>query len=263
MYQAGAAPLDRITVLVADDEPPARRGLRALLARQADVHVVGEARSGREAIEAIRSLKPDLVFLDIQMPDGDGFDVVREIGVERMPVVVFATAHDDYALRAFDAHALDYLLKPYDRERFESALHRARARLRPRAKQADERLLALVERLDGRAKYLDRLTVTVGSRMRLVDITDVDYFEAESNYVRAHVGMKSHLVRMTLTALAERLDPARFLRVHRSLIVQLARIAEVEPLFAGEYVLFLKDGRRLTTGRTYRAAVQQALRLRS
>jgi two-component system LytT family response regulator len=253
----------RITVLIADDEPPARRGLRALLARQADVHVVGEARSGREAVEAIRTLQPDLVFLDVQMPDGDGFDVVREIGVERMPVVVFATAYDDYALRAFDAHALDYLLKPYDRQRFESALDRARTRLRPAGQQADARLLALVERLDDRTRHLDRLTVSVGSRLRLVEIADVDYFEAESNYVRAHVGLKSHLVRTTLTALEEKLDPARFLRVHRSMIVQVARIAEVEPLFAGEYVLFLKDGRRLTSGRTYRAALQESLRLRS
>ena len=263
MSQAAAATPGRITVLIADDEPPARRGLRALLARQPDVHVVGEARSGREAIEAIRTLQPDLVFLDVQMPDGDGFDVVREIGVERMPVVVFATAYDDYALRAFDAHALDYLLKPYDRQRFESALGRARTRLRPAGQQTDARLLALVERLDERAKHLERLTVTVGSRLRLVDIGDFDYFEAESNYVRAHAGAKSHLVRTTLSALEEKLDPARFLRVHRSLIVQLARIAEVEPLFAGEYVLFLKDGRRLTSGRTYRAALQEALRLRS
>jgi two-component system LytT family response regulator len=257
-----ADPRGAIRVLVADDEPPARRGLRALLARQPDVHVVGEARSGREAIEAIGALRPDLVFLDVQMPDGDGFDVVRAVGAERMPLVVFATAYDAFALRAFEVHALDYLLKPYDRERFELALDRARAQLRGRAARPDERLAALVEQLEGRARWIDRLAVTVGARIRLVDVRDVDYFEAESNYVRAHVGPRSHLVRTTLTALEAKLDPSRFLRVHRSLIVQLARVAEVEPLFAGEYVLFLRDGRRLTSGRTYRAVVQDTLRLR-
>ena len=252
-----------ISVLVVDDEPPARRGLRALLARHDDLTVVGEARSGQEAIAAIRTLRPDLVFLDVQMPDGDGFDVVRAIGVEQMPVVVFATAYDAYALRAFEAHALDYLLKPYDRERLEAALDRARAQLRQRARGSDESLRALVEKLGERPRWLDRLSVSVGSRLRLVDVADIDYFEAEANYVRAHVGPRSHLIRTTLTALEGKLDPSRFLRVHRSLIVQTARIAEVEPLFAGEYVLFLKDGRRLTSGRTYRAAVQEALRLRA
>ena len=264
---------EAITVLVVDDEPPARRGLRALLEREPGVEVVGEARSGREAVDAIRAMRPDLVFLDVQMPDGDGFDVVREVGVDHMPVVVFATAYDSYALRAFEVHALDYLLKPYDRERFGAALERARGQLRQRREPAgpdtagaaavDARLLALVERLDGRTPWLDRLAVSVGSRQRLVDIADVDYFEAETNYVRAHVGARSHLVRTTLTALEGKLDPARWLRVHRSLVVQLARIAEVEPLFAGEYVLFLRDGRRLTSGRTYRAALQAALRLRA
>jgi two-component system LytT family response regulator len=257
------APAPTISVLVVDDEPPARRGLCALLARHVDMKVVGEARSGEEAIEAIRAQRPDLVFLDVQMPEGDGFDVIRAIGVEHMPVVVFATAYDAYALRAFEAHALDYLLKPYDRDRLDATLDRARAQLRQRDAGSGEGLRALVERLGERPRWLDRLSVSVGSRLRLVDVADIDYFEAEANYVRAHVGARSHLVRTTLTALEGKLDPARFLRVHRSLIVQTARIAEVEPLFAGEYVLFLKDGRRLTSGRTYRAAVQEALRLRA
>ena len=252
-----------ISVLVVDDEPPARRGLCALLARHEDLRVVGEARSGQEAIDAIRTLRPDLVFLDVQMPDGDGFDVVRAIGVEQMPVVVFATAYDAYALKAFEAQALDYLLKPYDRERLDAVLERARTQLRQRGRGADESLRALVEKLGERPRWLDRLSVSVGSRLRLGDVADIDYFEAEANYVRAHVGPRSHLVRTTLTALEGKLDPSRFLRVHRSLIVQTARIAEVEPLFAGEYVLFLRDGRRLTSGRTYRAAVQEALRLRA
>lgn len=250
---------DRVTVLIVDDEPPARQGLRELLERQPDVEIVGEARRVEEAVAAIESLEPDLVFLDVQMPGGTGFDVVRAIGVDRMPVVVFATAYDQYALQAFDAHAIDYLLKPYDSERFEAALDRARLQLRRQS--VDERLLALIDRLDAPSRYLTRFALKHGARTRFLDVNDVDYFEAETNYVRIHVGDRSHLMRETLTALAGKLDPSRFLRVHRSLIVNKTRITEVESLFAGEYVLFLSTGRKLTTGRTYRAAVQSGLGL--
>ncbi|HEX6368485.1 MAG TPA: LytTR family DNA-binding domain-containing protein [Longimicrobium sp.] len=255
---------DPIAVLIADDEPPARRGIRALLEPHPDLRVVGEAGSGRDAVGAIRALRPDLVFLDVQMPEGDGFEVVRTIGVDQMPVTVFATAYDEYALQAFEAHALDYLLKPYARERFEDVLRRARAQVRQaRGAGADPRLLSFVQQMEERARYLRRIAVRVGTRVRLVNVEDVDYFEAETNYVRLHLAGASHLVRDTLTALEARLDPARFARVHRSLIVNLERVAEVEPLFAGEHVLSLKNGTRLTTGRTYRARVQEALGLRS
>ena len=252
-----------ISVLIADDEPPARKGMRALLELHADVRIVGEARSGREAVAAIRALQPELVFLDVQMPEGDGFEVIREVGVERMPVVVFATAYDEYALRAFEAHALDYLLKPYERERFDAVLQRARAQVRQaRGSGAEPRLLSFVRRMEERSTYLRRLPVRVGSRVRLVDVDEVAYFEAETNYVRIHLPGASHLVRETMGALEAKLDPARFLRVHRSLIVSIDRVVEVEPLFAGEHVLTLRDGTRLTTGRTYRARVQEALGLR-
>lgn len=249
----------RITVLIVDDEPPARRGLRSLLEEQTDVEIVGEARNGTEAIAAIQSLRPALVFLDVQMPESDGFDVVRAIGVEQMPVVVFATAFDQYALQAFEAHALDYLLKPYDRARFDAALDRARLQVRRRT--VDDRLLAFVDRLEGRQQYLNRITVKTGTRTQFVSVASVDFFEAESNYVRLRVGDQSYLIRDTLTSLSERLDPAHFVRVHRSLIVQTSRVVEAESLFAGEYVLVLSTGRRLTSGRTYRAAVQAALGL--
>jgi len=249
----------RITVLIVDDEPPARRGLRALLEEQADIEVIGEARNGTEAIAAIQALRPAVVFLDVQMPESDGFDVVRAIGVERMPVVVFATAFDQYALQAFEAHALDYLLKPYDRARFDAALDRARQQVR--RKTVDDRLLAFVDRLEGRQHFLARITVRTGTRTQLVAVASVDYFEAEANYVRLRVGDHSYLIRDTLTNLAEQLDPALFLRVHRSLIIQISRIVEAESLFAGEYVLTLSTGRRLTSGRTFRTAVQAALGL--
>ncbi len=254
-----AAPVStqRITVLIVDDEPPARRGLRALLEEQADIDIVGEARNGTEAIAAIQALRPALVFLDVQMPESDGFDVVRTIGVAQMPVVVFATAFDQYALQAFEANAIDYLLKPYDRARFDDALERARRQVRRQT--VDDRLLAFVNRLESRPQYLARISVKNGTRTQFVSVASVDYFEAESNYVRLRVGDHSYLIRDTLTNLSAQLDPAHFVRVHRSLIVQTSRIVEAESLFAGEYVLFLSTGRRLTSGRTYRAAVQAAL----
>ena len=255
---------DPITVLIVDDEPPARRRIRALLEAEPHVRIAGECGNGRDAIEAIEQHRPDLVFLDVQMPEADGFEVLRALDPERMPVVVFVTAYDQYALQAFDAHALDYVLKPFDRERFATALRRAAVQVqRTRAEGTDARLRALVQELRGEPGALQRLAVRVGSRIRLVDVGEVDYFEADSNYVRVHVGERSHLIRETLSALEGRLDPTRFLRVHRSLILNLSRVVEVEPLFAGEYVLFLRGGVRLTSGRTYRARVQEALGLRA
>jgi two-component system, LytTR family, response regulator len=249
-----------ITVLIVDDEPPARRGLRTLLEAEHDLVVVGEARSGAEAVTAIREWRPDLVFLDVQMPDGDGFEVVRQIGPDQMPVVIFSTAYDHYALQAFEAHALDYLLKPYDRARLESALARARGQLRRRT--MDDKLLALLTRVDDHARYAQRLAVKSGARTHFVPVANVDYFEAEENYVRIHVGDRSWLMRETLTGLAERLDPLRFVRVHRSIIVQLLRVTSVESLASGEYDMVLASGKTLTSGRTYRAVVQGALGLK-
>jgi two-component system LytT family response regulator len=259
-------PADRIPVLIADDEPPARRGLRRLLEAHPDLEVVGEARSGREAVAAILTLRPRLVVLDVQMPDGSGLDVAREVmaslGHDELPEIIFATAYDAYALEAFAVHAVDYLLKPYDPVRLASALARARGNLLgPSTPRLDDGLRSLLARAEEQARYLKRLSVRVGSRIRFVDVDDVDYFEAEGNYVGVHLGARRELARDTLTSLEAQLDPGRFVRVQRSLIVNLRRIVEVEPLFAGEYVLFLTGGRRLTTGRTYRARVQQALGL--
>lgn len=254
---SGMAPPTRIPVLIADDETPARLGLRAMVERHEDLVIVGEARSGSETVGAIESLRPELVFLDIQMPDGDGFDVIRQVGARQMPVVIFSTAFEEHALRAFEAHALDYLLKPYDQERFDAALDKARARLQRRT--IDERLLHFLERVDERTRFLQRIVVKHGARTRFVPVTAVDYLEAESNYVRIQAADKEWLVRDTLTNLENQLDPTRFLRIHRSLVVNVSRIVEVESLFAGEYVLSLSTGKKLTSGRTYRAAIQAAL----
>lgn len=249
--------LQQITVLIADDESPARRRLRALLEASPDVTVVGEVRTGQEAIAAILALRPSVVFLDVQMPDGGGFDVVRAIGPDRMPVVVFATAFDQYALEAFDAHAIDYLLKPFDRARFEHALTRACQQVARRG--VDSRLFEYLSRLEDQARYLQRIVVRNGARTQFVPVASVDWFEAEANYVRVRAADRSWLIRETLSHLMTQLDPARFLRIHRSIIVHLPRIVEVESLFAGEFVLTLTTGRRLTSGRTYRAAIQSAL----
>lgn len=249
-----------IRILLADDEPPARRGLRAMLEIHPDTVVVGEARSGAEAIGAIRALAPDLVFLDVQMPEGTGFDVMTAIGADAMPATIFATAYDTFAIAAFEAQALDYLLKPYDGVRLGAALDRVRRLLRPT--EAGTARDVIFDRAPVARRRVERITVKTGLRTSFVPVETVDWFAAEENYVRVVVGDRSHLVRMTLTALEAQLDPARFVRVHRSLIVQLSCVTAVDACPSGEYILHLASGRRLTTGRTYRAAVQAALHLR-
>ena len=251
-----------INCIIVDDEQHAIDILVHYVSQTPHLNLVGTSTNPIEALQLVATQKVDLVFLDVQMPGLQGFDVLATL--RHRPAVIFVTAHDEFAVRAFEAHALDYLLKPYERERFEAVLDRARARVRQaRGAGADPRLLSFVRQMEERSRYLRRIAVRTGARVKLVDVDDVDYFEADTNYVRLHVGGASHLVRDTLTALETRLDPARFARVHRSLIVNLERVAEVEPLFAGEHVLSLKNGTRLTTGRTYRARVQEALGLRS
>jgi two-component system LytT family response regulator len=250
----------KIRALIVDDEPPARRRLRALLSAEPDVEVAGECGDGLQAVEQIRVLRPDVVFLDVQMPEAGGFDVVEAVGPHRMPAVVFVTAYDEFALRAFEVHALDYLLKPYDRERFAATLRHVRARLG--GPELAPKLLSLLDGSRPRPAYLERIPVRSGSRIQLLPVAELDYLQADDNYVRLHASGRSHLVRETLGAMEARLDPDRFLRVHRSLIVNLSCITELEPLFSGEYVLTLRDGTRLTTGRSYRARLQEALSLK-
>jgi two-component system LytT family response regulator len=212
--------------------------LRDLLAGDPEVEVVGLCADGVEAVSAIRALAPDLVFLDVQMPESGGFDVVAEIGVDRMPVVVFVTAYDDYALRAFEAHALDYLLKPFDEARFRGALARAKAHVRAAR--------------GSRPRLLERLIVKSGGRYVFVKAEEIDWVEAQGNYVRLHAGGASHLLRDSIGHLEGRLDPDRFLRIHRSTIVNLDRVREIAPLFHGEHAVVLEDGTRLTLSRGYR-----------
>jgi two-component system, LytTR family, response regulator len=242
-----------IRAIIVDDEPLARQRLSELLAEQPDVEVVAECPTGEAAIEAIGKLRPDLLFLDIQMPEVDGFGVMLAIGPGTVPVVIFVTAYDQFAVRAFEAHALDYLLKPFDDERFEAALERARHTIRQhREGDLDRRMRALLQEVRPSREYLQRLSVRAGMRTVLVRAAEIDWLEAEGKYVRLHVGGRTHLIRDTLARLEGALDPSLFRRIHRSTIVNLERVREIETLFQGDCVLILQDGTRLNAGRAYR-----------
>jgi two-component system LytT family response regulator len=243
----------KIKTLIVDDEPLARERIKRFLKKETDIEIVGECADGLEAVEKIRQLKPHLVFLDIQIPELDGFGVLEEVGVEEMPAVVFVTAYDQYALKAFDFHALDYLLKPYDAERFGRAVERARTQiLSGQSSDIDQRLLSLLENLKTEQKYLERLMIKSQGRVFFLRAEEIDWIEAEGNYVRLHVGKESHLLRETMNHLASRLDPAKFLRIHRSTLVHIERIKELQPMFSGDYTVILRDGTELTLSRTYR-----------
>ena len=250
----------RVRVLVADDEPLARERLRTLLAREDWVEVIAECPNGTDAIDAISRLQPDLVFLDVQMPGASGFEVIEAIGPARMPLVVFVTAFDQYALRAFDVHALDYLLKPFDRERFHEALVRARQHLERRTNgDLERRLLELVQDLTPATQRLERFVIKAGGRVFFVRSDEIDWIEAAGNYVKLHVGSDSHLFRETMNSVESRLNPDIFFRIHRSHIVNIERVKELQPWFNGEYVVFLRSGTRLTLSRGYREKLQDRI----
>jgi len=228
-------------VVIADDEAPARRIVRSYLAERADVEIAGEAENGLEVVDLVRTLEPDVVILDVQMPGLTGFEAIEAIGVDSMPAVVFATAYDEFALRAFDVHAVDYLLKPFSRQRFDRAFARAeRAKLRP-----------LLSSLPHASPWLERLVVRQGDRLFFVAAADVLHLSAEGNYVRVHTADASHLIRGTLGDLESRLDPKRFARIHRSGIVNIDAVAEVRAHFHGDYVVRLRNGQTVRLSRRY------------
>jgi two-component system LytT family response regulator len=257
-------------VLIVDDEPIARRGMRRLLEQQPGVEIVGEYGDGAAAIEAIVARTPDLVFLDVQMPGLSGFDVIERVGPEAMPGVVFVTAYDRHALRAFEVHAIDYLLKPLDPDRFRDALERAaRALARERTAEAADRLDALLRRLqapsagavgggDGGGLELERLVVREGGRLFFVAADELDWIEAAGNYVKLHAGSKTHLVRHTMDRLARRLG-RRFVRIRRSALVNVRAIATLEPYAKGSFTIALQSGVRLTSSRYYLSQLKTLL----
>lgn len=263
--------MQKIRALVVDDERIAREGICMHLASEPDVEIIGECANGIDAVSIIQERLPDLVFLDVQMPGLDGFGVVEAVGSERMPTVIFVTAYDKYALRAFDIHALDYLLKPFDGERFSTALERARVQINQASGEGiNNQLLSLLADIksgqDGRVesskpkpKYVERLVIKSAGRISFLNVEEVDWIEAADNYVELHAGREAHLVRDTMNALETKLDPAKFLRIRRSTIINIGRIKELKPLFRGEYVIILKNAKELTSSRRYRHNLRRLL----
>lgn len=241
-----------LTTLIVDDEPLAREGLRMLLSQDSEVGAIHEAKDGREAVAAIRETRPDLVLLDVQMPEMDGFTVVKEIGAEQMPAVVFVTAHDQYAIQAFEINAIDYLLKPVTGERFAQALGRAKLRIRLKpADEANRQIISLLETIASPRRYLKRLAVRSAGKTVFVEVEDIDWMEAAENYVQLHAGRSGHLLHVAMNTLEKTLDPEIFQRIHRSVIVNVKRIKELQPALHGEYVITLENGVRLQSGRIY------------
>jgi two-component system LytT family response regulator len=248
-------------VLLVDDESAARRGLRRRLANLPDLAVVGECEDGEAAVAAIAELRPDLVFLDIQMPGLDGFGVIDAVGPAQMPAVVFVTAYDEFALKAFEVNALDYLLKPVDEQRLQAAVARARARTPDADPDWTARLAAALQQMAGQGspRWCRRLAIRGAGRVVLLDVADVDQIESAGNYVQVHQGRKQHLLRETMAGLEARLDPERFVRVSRAAIVNIDRVRELQPMFNGDFVVVLKDGTEVAGSRRYRDALRMLL----
>ncbi|HEX8567881.1 MAG TPA: LytTR family DNA-binding domain-containing protein [Pyrinomonadaceae bacterium] len=240
-------------VLIVDDEPLARERVRRHLRDEPGVEIVGEAGNGREAVAAIEEKTPDLVFLDVQMPEMNGFDVLKALEENKIPAIVFTTAYDKYAIQAFEFHALDYLLKPFSRERFRRSVRHAREQLENSRQSGniDERLVSLLENLKAK-KYLERIVVKNSGRVFFIKTDEIDWIEAAGNYLKLHVGRDAHLIRETMQSIEAKLDPEKFFRIHRSTLVQIDRIKELHPLFGGDYAVILRNGTELNLSRNYR-----------
>ena len=263
--------MNQIKVLIVEDEPLARAGMRALLEADPELAVVGEAATAPDAVHAIRATQPDLVMLDVQLSDSNGFDVIREVGVDSMPVIVFVTAFDEYAVTAFEVNAVDYLLKPFDDDRLAVTLTRAKKAVRQaHVGELSLKLASLLNATEAlqpaasgsASRYIERLVVKTAGRSFFLRVAEIDWIEAADYYVKIHSGKQSHLLRESMNTLEERLDPARFFRVHRSAIVNLDRVRELQPYFRGEHVVTLQDGTKLKLSRSRRGKLEAALQQR-
>lgn len=254
--------MPRFKVLIVDDESLSRRRIRRLMAFEPDCEVAGESANGVEAVEALERERPDIVFLDVQMPDMNGFEVVQALEKWR-PLIIFTSAYDEYALRAFDVHAFDYLMKPFDRKRFRDSVQRAREHLTQQRSGgiADERLVAMFENIAAGKKAPDRVAVRNNGRVVFLKLSEIDWIEASDNYVCLHCGRETHVLRETMSELETRLDSARFIRVHRSAIVNIDRIRELQPWFRGDYRVILNDGTELTLTKSHREKLESRLLL--
>jgi two-component system LytT family response regulator len=242
-----------IRALIADDEALARKFIRRMLKDDHEVEIVGECSNGKQAVAMIRKHNPDVVFLDVQMPEMDGFAVLESIGIERLPEIIFATAYEQYAIRAFELHALDYLLKPFDQARFKDAIKHAKERFHSeRRSEGRTQISALLQSIKNKPQYLDRLVIKAGGRITFLSTDEINWIEADDKYVHLHAGKISPMVRQTLSAMETQLDPRKFRRIHRSAIVNVERIKELQPLFSGEYSILLEDGTKLTLSRSYK-----------
>lgn len=250
----------KITAVIVDDEPPARNKIRELLKMEPDIEIIDECTNGREAVVSIATKSPDIVFLDIQMPELDGFGVIEALGAERLPAVIFVTAYDHYAVQAFEVHAVDYLLKPFDRQRFQTALGRAREQLGANQRdKINQQLNSLLRQFKSPRPQTERFVVKSGGRVFFLKNDEIDWIEAAGNYVRLHVGTDTHLLRETMNAIQKKLDSGRFIRIHRSTFVNIEKIKELQPWFHGEYVVILRDGTQLTMSRSYRSNLPDLL----
>jgi len=242
-----------IRALIADDEALARKFIRQMLRDDHDVEIVGECSNGKETVAMIRKQKPDIVFLDVQMPEMDGFAVLESIGIEQLPEIIFATAYEQYAIRAFELHALDYLLKPFDQARFKGAIKYAKERFcSERQNEGRMQISALLESIKNKPQYLERIMIKAGGRITFLSTDEINWVEADDKYVHLHTGKISPMVRQTLSAMGTQLDPKKFRRIHRSAIVNVTRIKELQPLFSGEHSILLDDGTKLTLSRNYK-----------
>jgi two-component system LytT family response regulator len=243
----------KLRVLVADDEPLARKLIRRFLKQEPDVELLGECGDGKETVAMIRNTKPDLLFLDVQMPELDGFAVLDTLGAADMPQVIFTTAYESYAIRAFELHALDYLLKPFDQVRFKAAMQHARERLRNhRPGEEGVQIGSLLETIKAQQQHLDRLIIKADGRITFLNTHDIEWIEADDKYVYLHTAKGKKMVRQTLSSMEAQLDPKRFRRIHRSAVVNVERIKEMQPLFNGEHSVLMDDGTKLTLSRTYK-----------
>ena len=249
-----------LKVVIVDDEPLVRERLRTLLEAHADLVLVAECGDGGEALATIQSVEPDLLLLDIQMPELNGFEILDGLPPVRLPAVVVVTAHEEYAVRAFEMNAVDYLLKPIERSRFDAAISRARQRLAQGRETLDAELRRFLEHERLERGFAKRLVARASGRIAFVRVEDIEWIDTEGNYARLHVGGTEFLLREPLKTLERRLDPACFVRVHRSVIVNLEQIATVEPYFHGEYVVILRNGIKLTSSRTHSARLRGLLR---
>jgi two-component system, LytTR family, response regulator len=252
-----------IRALIVDDEPLARDRIREMLKEHPEIEVIGEARNGREAIDLIVNQSPDLVFLDVQMPDLDGFDVLQNLNVDHLPLIIFVTAYDQHAIRAFNVHAVDYLTKPFDRKRFAEAVNQAKVFMKGAKEPETARILAMLQELKAGARYRERFAIKNGETVFFVRAEDVDAIEAEGNYVRLNLGNASHLLRDTLNNIESQINPRMFVRIHRRTIVNINRVKELQTWARGEYRVVLSTGAHYTLSRGYRQHFESFIKLGS